>query len=632
MRTGVLLVLVLAACGSNKSDRTSDDTDPKPITNSGSGSGSAGTPAVPSVTPDEAVAFAARVNQELLAAKSAADNADWARQTNITDETTKAAADANEKLSTLITKLIRDSRRFEPIMDKLDADTRRQIQLLRISGTPGPENMEHAAQLAQVMAEMDGLYGKGTICDGKPGPDGKPTCRDIDIEKSTETMAKSRKPAELLATWETWHKVGTNLKPLYVQFVGLANEGARGVGFADTGAQWRSRYDMPPDDMVSEADRLWGQVKPLYDQLHCYVRRKLSAKYGAKIVPPTGPMPAHVLGNLWAQDWSNVYDLVEPYPGQPSPDVTKTLVAKKYTPEQMTKLAEGFFVSLGMTPLPQTFWERSMLSRPKDKKVVCHASAWDPNYNGDVRIKMCIQINQEDMVTLHHELGHDYYYLNYFTKPVLFQDGANDGFHEAIGDTIALSITPAYLKQVGLLADVAANDKAVIDRMMFTALDKIAFLPWGLLVDKWRWEVFAGTVKPEQYNDRWWELRNEYQGIAAPITRTAADFDPGAKYHVPGNTPYLRYFLSTILQFQFHRALCKTAGHTGPLHECSIYGNKEAGARLAATLAMGSSKPWPDALEALTGARAMDASAILEYFAPLQGYLTEQNQGQTCGW
>jgi peptidyl-dipeptidase A len=621
----IILSLAVAACGSKKSD--TGDTGKQ---GSAAPSGSAGSGSAAGVTPDEAKAFVAKADKELRDAKVAADNADWDRQTNITEETKAASAKQTENLLGVQTRLIRESRKYDAIKDKLDPDTARQLYLLGNNSSPGPENPEHAQLYAKTTTEMDSLYGEGKVCDGKPGKDGKPACRDLDA--LTDVMAKSRDPKELLAAWKGWHEVGKSIKPHYATFVGLANEAAQGIGFADAGAQWRARYDMPADDMVKEADRLWGQVKPLYDQLHCFVRRKLSAKYGAELVPPAGPIPAHLLGNMWAQDWSNVYELVEPYPGEPSPDVSKTLVAQKYDAVKMTKLAEGFFVSLGMQALPETFWQRSMFAKPPGKEVACHASAWDPNYNGDVRIKMCVKVNQEDLITLHHELGHDYYYLNYYTKPILYQDGANDGFHEAVGDTIALSITPTYLKQVGLLDKVAVSEKSVIDRQMFVALDKISFLPWGLLVDKWRWEVFAGKVTPETYTSRWWELREEYQGVVPPIARTADDFDPGAKYHVPANTPYLRYFLATILQFQFHRALCKTAGFTGPLHECSIYGNKEAGKRLAATLQLGSSKPWPDALEALTGERQMDASAILEYFAPLQAYLTEANKGQTCGW
>jgi peptidyl-dipeptidase A len=398
------------------------------------------------------------------------------------------------------------------------------------------------------------------------------------------------------------------------------------------GAFWRSKYDMPPDAFAGEVDRLWEQVKPFYVALHAYVRGRLRDVYGKDVVPADGPIPAHLLGNMWAQSWSNIYPLVEPYKGQTGPDVSATLKKQKYTPEKMVKLAENFFTSLGLKPLPATFWERSMFVKPADREVVCHASAWDLTYAGDVRIKMCIQPTQEDLITIHHELGHDYYYLYYHQLPLLYQGGAHDGFHEAVGDTIALSITPDYLKQVGLLKKVQKNEKALLNQQMFLALDKISFLPWGLLVDQWRWDVFGGKVPPDKYNERWWELRKTFQGVVPPVERTAADFDPGAKYHIPANTPYMRYFLAFVLQFQFHKSLCKAAGHEGPLHECSIYGSKEAGERLAAMLSLGASKPWPDALEVIAGTRRMSAEPLIEYFLPLMTWLKDQNKDKTCGW
>lgn len=572
----------------------------------------------------EAKVFLAELDQGLRAAWTTRDTADWERATNITPENEARAAETAEAAMAYLTQKIGEAQRFKPVIDKLDPESQRLFMLLRVAGQTAPADPAKAKRLTEVTTAMDSTYGKGKVCQGA-------TCQDLG--ELSEILAKSRKPAELLAAWQGWHDtVGRQVRPLYEEFVPLANEGVRVNDFANVGEMWLSSYDMPPADVVKEADRLWAQVEPLYKDLHCYTRRQLSKYYGPSVVPATGPLPAHMLGNMWAQDWSNIYSLVEPNKGQVSPDVSATLVKQKYDAVKMTKLAESFFVSLGMPSLPATFWERSMLTQPEGREVVCHASAWDPTYSGDVRIKMCTKVNQEDLITLHHELGHDYYFLYYYKLPMLFQNGANDGFHEAIGDTIALSITPTYLKQVGLLDQVVANPQAVINQQMFVALDKIAFLPFGIKVDKWRWEAFAGTITPEQWNARWWELTLQYQGVAPAVPRAPTDFDPGAKYHVPSNTPYLRYFLSTILQFQFHRALCQAAGWTGPLHECSIYGNQEAGKRFAAMLALGASKPWPDALEVATGQRTMDASAILEYFAPLHAWLKEQNAGQQCGW
>jgi peptidyl-dipeptidase A len=378
--------------------------------------------------------------------------------------------------------------------------------------------------------------------------------------------------------------------------------------------------------------RLWLQVKPLYDSLHCYVRANLSQKYGANVVSPNAPIPAHLLGNIWAQEWGNVYDVVAPPKSDAGYDLTEILEKRKNIDAlEMVRYGERFFTSLGFEKLPQTFWERSMFTQPRDRDVVCHASAWDIDNLDDLRLKMCIGKTAEDFTTIHHELGHNFYQRAYKHQPYLYKNSANDGFHEAIGDTIALSVTPAYLVKVGLL-DKEPPASADIPLLLRDALDKIAFLPFGLLMDKWRWGVFSGQIAPADYNKAWWQLRTQYQGIAPTGTRGEEFFDPGAKYHIPANVPYARYFLARILQFQFHRSLCETAGYKGPLNRCSIYENAEAGRRLAKTLEMGASRPWPDALEALTGQREMDATAIVDYFRPLKDWLDKQNAGKQCGW
>jgi len=422
------------------------------------------------------------------------------------------------------------------------------------------------------------------------------------------------------------------MRDRYTRMVQLGDKGARELGFTDAGALWRSNYDMPPDDFAKEVDRLWDQLRPLYLSLHAYVRGQLAKKYGSA-VPANGPIPAHLLGNIWAQEWNNVYPLMDSPKPEQSYDLTKILQDRHTDAHGMVRYGEGFFTSLGFAPLPKTFWERSLFTKPADRDVVCHASAWDVDSKDDLRIKMCIQITQEDFVTIHHELGHNFYQRAYNTQPVLFQNSANDGFHEAVGDTIALSVTPEYLKKLGLIETVppASGD---IDYLLQQALSKIAFLPFGLTIDKWRWEVFSGEVKPEQYDKAWWDLRLKYQGVAPPVARTEADFDPGAKFHVPANVPYMRYFLARILQFQFQRALCREAGYSGPLHRCSIYENKEAGRRLNEMLALGASKPWQDALTTLTGEHQMDATAISDYFAPLKVWLDEQNKKNNypVGW
>ncbi|MBL4685166.1 MAG: M2 family metallopeptidase [Nannocystaceae bacterium] len=574
-------------------------------------------------------AFVNTVNGELLALWNRASAADWAQMTDITDPHEKAAAEAKTAVMAYETKAIGQAAKFDGV--KTDPAVGRQIQLLKLTSTlPAPNDDAKRKELAGIASKLEGMYGKGKWC--KDPADAK-SCLDLGALSSVMAThaKKGTNAAAQLEAWERWRTVSVPMRSEYKRFVELGNEGAKAIGFSDVGELWKSRYDMTPDAFDKEMQRLWGQVKPLYEQLHCHVRAGLNKKYG-DVVPLDGKIPAHLVGNMWAQEWSNLYDWLEPYPGEPSLDVTAALVKAGYDEVKMVKAGESFFTSLGLNALPASFWERSMLTKPKDKEVVCHASAWDVTMNNDLRIKMCIKIDHEDFVTIHHELGHIYYYNNYYKKPVLFQSGAHDGFHEAIGDAIALSITPGYLKKIGLLTTISENDKGIVNKQMQDALSKIAFLPFGKMIDQWRWDVFSGKIKPEDYNAGWWKLREQYQGVAAPLPRSEESFDPGAKYHIPANTPYARYFLAHILQFQFHKAMCDAAGHTGPLHTCSIYESKAAGEKLAAMLAMGSSAPWPDALEKLTGTRTMDASALLEYFTPLQTYLAEQNKDRKCGW
>ncbi|MCC6336358.1 MAG: M2 family metallopeptidase [Myxococcales bacterium] len=586
-------------------------------------------------TPAEAQAFTRKLDAELRRLYVRASTAEWIKSTYITDDTERNAAAMNEELMGYTTQAIKDSLRFKGL--KLDPETERMLYLLRVSTPlPAPSDPAKRAELAALAAKLEGLYGKGKWCgqgytSGVDAEADKKQCKTL--QQLSDVLAKGGTYEAQLEAWAGWHETSKEMRPLYERLVQLSNEGAKEFGAGDLGELWRSAYDMSPADFEKETDRLWSQVKPLYEDLHCYVRGKLSKKYGPEKVSASGPLPAHLLGNMWAQEWPNVYPLVEPYRGQPSLDVTRKLKALKYTPQKLVELGENFFVSLGLDKLPPSFWKRSQFTKPQDRDVVCHASAWDVTYSNDLRIKMCIKIDEEDLITVHHELGHDYYFMNYYTKPVLFQAGANDGFHEAIGDALTLSITPEYLKQLKLLDQLPRDDKGLINVQMKDALEKVAFLPFGRMIDQWRWDVFSGKVKPAQYNAHWWALRLKYQGIApAGGARGEEYFDPGAKYHIPANVPYMRYFLARILQFQFHRALCKAAGHQGPLHTCSIYGNKAAGAKLKAMLELGASKPWPDALEALTGQRQLDASALTEYFAPLQTWLKQQNQGQKCGW
>jgi peptidyl-dipeptidase A len=621
------LLLLCVACGSKTPEPVSL---PEPGPEAGEGTGEApSAAAAQTALIAEAKRFVAEMDADLRTLYVNASVAAWANETDITPDHEAAAARTGAEQAKGITRWIKASRKFDPVLDRLDDQTRRQLRLLQFSGQPAPDDPAKAEELAKLSTEMSSVYGKGKVCNLVKG---KEQCKDI--EGLSKVLQTTRKPSEALAAWQGWHdNVGRAERDLFTRFVGLANEGARGVGFENVATMWKSAYDMPPDAFEAETDRLYGQLKPLYEQLHCYTRRKLNKRYGEAVVPKAGPIPAHLLGNMWAQSWGWLFKELEPFPGEPPINIDAALAKPgAYDERKMVKIAESFYTSLGFPELPATFWERSMFSKPVGKEVVCHASAWDVTYSNDLRIKMCIQKTQEDLDVIHHELGHDYYFAAYYQLPTLFQNGANDGFHEAIGDTVVLSITPEYLKEKGLLSKAVKNDKVKLNGQMATALEKIAFLPFGLVVDKWRWDVFSGKVGPEQYNEHWWQLRQAYQGVKPAVARSSQDFDPGAKYHVPANVPYMRYFLAAVLQFQFHRALCKIAGHTGPLDECSIHANKAAGDAFWKMLSLGASKPWQEALFELTGQREMDATAILEYFAPLQTWLQKQNEGQTCGW
>lgn len=641
---------------------------------------------------ETADAFIARVNDEYKAMYPEITSAQWLSATYINDDSQRIAAKANERYLTQLNAWIAQSRKFEG--QKMTPATARAIALLKLSSSmPAPHDPAKLTELTRIATSLEGAYGEGAYCTGEGEAR---RCRQLgELE---DVLRSSRDYDQQLDAWQGWHSVAIPMRQEYSRFAELVNEGSRDMGFADTGELWRSGYDMAPGEVAAETDRLWNQVKPLYEQLHCYARTKLVAQYGAR-GQVDGLLPAHLMGNMWQQDWSNLWDLLQPYPGAGSLDIgsalrtqadaeyEKLLTAAKLdtqdpfesardgayatqlkqlghapsdeerealsrraydtaiaqvadlrqradlaTAKAMTARAQDFYTSLGMPKLPESYWSKSQFLKPRDRNVVCHASAWDMNMEGDVRTKMCIAPGEEDFTTIYHELGHLYYDLAYNPQPPLFQGGANDGFHEAIGDTIVLAMTPDYLRSIGLAQGEGQDQQALVNAQMRMALAKVSFLPFGLMIDRWRWGVFDGSIKPDHYNQAWWQLKAQYQGVAPASARDETFFDAGAKYHVPGNTPYTRYFMAHILQFQFYKALCEAAGHTGPLNQCSFYGNKVAGQKFWAMLGKGASQPWQATLKGMTGSDRMDAGPLLEYFAPLQGWLTQQNEGQRCGW
>ncbi|MEO6690228.1 MAG: M2 family metallopeptidase [Dokdonella sp.] len=607
-------------------------------------------------TAADAHAFVVQLNEQFKARYVEPNAAEWVAETYITDDTQMLTARANERWLQWLSSEIEAARAFDQVPGIAPQD-RRALELLKLqTAMPAPKNPAHLTELTTLSSKLTAAYGGGKYCKDEHDTT---TCRNLD--DLSEILANDRDWDHALDAWAGWHKVGRGMLKDYQRLAQLLNEGAQDLGYDNAGTLWRAGYDMAPADFAKETDRLWSQVEPLYGQLQCYARNKLTEKYGDRM-PRDGTIPAHITGNMWAQDWANLYPLLQPYPGIGKLDVTEALNAQhaampeklpddlrakpvderlSYLKHQadvesamkMVRRAEDFYTSIGFPSLPKSFYEKSMLLRPRDRDALCHASAWPMDLGStDMRIKMCIRPTEEDQYTIYHEMGHIYYYLSYKDIPPIFQSGANDGFHEAIGDTIRLNITPAYLAQIGLASEEADNDKALLNAQMKLALEKVAFLPFGLLIDKWRWGVFDGSIAPEKYNEGWWKLRRKYQGLSSPVVSTPADFDPGAKNHVPTNVPYMRYFLADILQFQFYRSLCVAAGNKGALSKCSIYGNKQAGAKYWKMLGEGAQQPWQQTLKELTGKDTMDASAIIDYFAPLYAWLQKQNEGKHCGW
>ncbi len=574
-------------------------------------------------TVEQAQEFVANAERDLAARSEYESHVGWVYSTYIMPDTEWLSQRADSEGTQMRVRIASEAARYQNL--ELSPALRRKIDLLRLSLTlPAPQREGAADELAAANSQMSSLYSTSRVEIGG---------REYTLDELETMMGTERNPARLAEMWTKWHNIAGPMRPNYERMVSIANEGARDLGYPNVGDYWLSNYDMPAADMEREVERLWGQMQPFYEQLHCYVRQRLNARYGNSVQPLNAPIRADLLGNMWAQEWGNISDIVGP-PTRGGYDLTRLLNQQNYDAVRLTRTGERFYTSLGLPALPDTFWERSQLVRPRDRDVVCHASAWDIDARDDIRIKMCIAVNADDFTTVHHELGHNFYQRAYQNQPFLFQDGANDGFHEAIGDFIALNTTPDYLAQIGLLRrnqiPPASADTALLMRQ---ALDKIAFLPFGISVDQWRWRVFRGQIQPADYNTAWWQIRQHYQGIAPPGGPRPADaFDPGAKYHVANNVPYLRYFLARVLQFQFYEAACRQAGWQGPLHRCTVFNNPEVGQRLNAMLEMGRSQPWPDALEAFTGTRQMDGSSMVRYFQPLMAYLEERNRGQQCGW
>nr|XP_003472155.2 angiotensin-converting enzyme-like protein Ace3 [Cavia porcellus] len=480
----------------------------------------------------------------------------------------------------------------------------------------------------KLVAYMETTYSLAQVCLDE-GP-----CMTLEPDLE-EVMATSRDHKELLWAWEGWRdSVGRQLRPIFWRYVQLSNKAAQLNGYKDMGQLWRAKYES--DTLEQDMEQIYQELQPLYLNLHAYVRRALYRHYGPELISLRGPIPAHLLGDMWAQSWDNILDMVLPFPKKPPIDITRIMKQQHWRPEKMFEEADKFFTSLGMLSVPPDFWKKSMLERPTDgRSVECQTSAWDFYSGNDFRIKKCTEVTIEDLLSVFHQMGHIQYFMQYQNLSVIFREGANPAFEEAVGAMVTLSASShRHLFSTGLISLRQQDSEEEVNYLIGMALEKIAFIPFSYLMDLFRWRVFDGTIDKNIYNQEWWNLRLKYQGLCPPVSRTEDDFDPAAKFHVAANVPYMQYFLSTVLQFQLHEALCNASGYVGPLHQCDIYSSKIAGRILGHALKLGSSKPWPEVLKELTGQANMSTSALMTYFKPLLNWLVIENvrQGEILGW
>ncbi|NXX07699.1 ACE2 enzyme, partial [Larus smithsonianus] len=562
--------------------------------------------------------------------------ASWNYNTNITDETAQKMAEADAKWSAFYDEASRNASSF-PLTSIQDPLTRLQIQALQDRGS-SVLSPEKYSRLSTVLNTMSTIYSTGTVCKINNPSECLVLEPGLDV-----IMANSTDYHERLWAWEGWRAgVGRMMRPLYEEYVELKNEVAKLNSYSDYGDYWRANYeaDYPEaykysrDQLIEDVEKTFEQIKPLYEQLHAYVRHRLEQVYGPKFISSTGCLPAHLLGDMWGRFWTNLYDLTVPYPAQPNIDVTSAMSEKKWDAIKIFKAAEAFFTSIGLYKMTDDFWNKSMLTEPTDgRKVVCHPTAWDLGQN-DYRIKMCTKVTMDDFLTAHHEMGHIEYDMAYSTQPFLLRGGANEGFHEAVGEIMSLSAaTPQHLKSLDLLEPTFQEDEETeINFLLKQALTIVGTMPFTYMLEKWRWMVFRGEITKQEWTKRWWEMKREIVGVVEPVPHDETYCDPAVLFHVANDYSFIRYYTRTIYQFQFQEALCKAANHTGPLHTCDITNSTAAGQNLRELLELGRSKPWTQALESVTGEKYMNAAPLLHYFEPLYKWLQKNNSGRYIGW
>ncbi|XP_007090142.2 angiotensin-converting enzyme 2 isoform X1 [Panthera tigris] len=591
--------------------------------------------AAQSTTEELAKTFLEKFNHEAEELSYQSSLASWNYNTNITDENVQKMNEAGAKWSAFYEEQSKLAETY-PLAEIHNTTVKRQLQALQQSGS-SVLSADKSQRLNTILNAMSTIYSTGKACN----PNNPQECLLLEPGLD-DIMENSKDYNERLWAWEGWRaEVGKQLRPLYEEYVALKNEMARANNYEDYGDYWRGDYEEEWTDgynysrsqLIKDVEHTFTQIKPLYQHLHAYVRAKLMDSYPSRI-SPTGCLPAHLLGDMWGRFWTNLYPLTVPFGQKPNIDVTDAMVNQSWDARRIFKEAEKFFVSVGLPNMTQGFWENSMLTEPgNSQKVVCHPTAWDLG-KGDFRIKMCTKVTMDDFLTAHHEMGHIQYDMAYAVQPFLLRNGANEGFHEAVGEIMSLSAaTPNHLKTIGLLPPGFSEDSETeINFLLKQALTIVGTLPFTYMLEKWRWMVFKGEIPKEQWMQKWWEMKREIVGVVEPVPHDETYCDPASLFHVANDYSFIRYYTRTIYQFQFQEALCRIAKHEGPLHKCDISNSSEAGKKLLQMLTLGKSKPWTLALEHVVGEKNMNVTPLLKYFEPLFTWLKEQNRNSFVGW
>ena len=544
--------------------------------------------------------------------------AEWRSNTHIVEGDSSnriATQQANEALASFTgsKENIEKAREFLSKKDQLSEIQVKQLERILYAAANNPQTVPELVE-KRIKAEaeqVEKLYGFNFSLRGK----------DISPNDMDEILRTSSDPDERLAVWTASKEVGKDLKSGLADLKELRNKTVQALGYDDYFAYQVSDYGMSTAEMMALNQRLVSELLPLYRELHTYARYELAKRYGVKEVPDM--LPAHWLPNRWGQDWNAMVNVE-------GVDLDGALSDKPR--EWLMEQGERFYKSLGFGPLPASYWEKSSLyPLPEDAgyKKNNHASAWHMDLQEDVRCLMSIVPNRDMYETVHHELGHIYYFMAYTNPnvPPLLREGANRAYHEGIGSLMGLAaMQKPFLAGLELIPESAGSDD--MQSLLKEALNYVVFIPWSAgVMTEFEHDLYATDLSADQYTARWWDLKKKYQGIVAPNERGPEYCDPASKTHINNDAAqYYDYALSFVLLFQLHDHIAGKILHQDP-RATNYYGSKEVGTFLQGILEKGASGDWRKMLKEKTG-EDLSARAMLSYFEPLMGYLKEQNKGR----